>query len=338
VLRFSHVMALALVLISTTGDEFSSHRHYSGARPGVSDIYIFDTLVMPLDATLGTDKTLWFSEGDFGTLGSRVHRLSTAGVLTDFHLTSPGIHPQGIAASKDGSLWIAAPIDRSDAQGSDKLLHLSSSGVENAYPIPTSQGWPFGVAVDDQDRVWFTEQLAGKVGCRLPDGTFKEYSLSDPKAAPTSIAVTADGFVWFLESAANRIGHIDANGLLKEYSIPADYGYGGLNNLAIDADGNAWFTRREAGMVGVIDRLGHARYFPAHDASHIARGPDGAMWIAQSESMSRITGAGVVTSYATPIKHLGVIVSGPDGNLWFSMTEAAPDEVNSQSGIGTFSL
>jgi virginiamycin B lyase len=319
------------------GDAFPAHRHFSDARPSVCDIYEFRTVVGTLDATRGTDDAIWSSEDDFGSLGPRVHRLTTAGVLTDIHLSLPGIHPQGIAASKNGSIWIAAPADRDIAQQSDKLIRLSASGDQRAYSVPTSDGWPFGIAVDSKDRVWFTELEAGKVGRLLPDGSFTEYPLSDPKGKPTSIAVTPDGLVWFIESDANRIGLISANSQVKEFAIPADSGYR-LNALAVDADGNAWFTRSDAGMVGVIDRLGHARYFPAHDALHIARGGDGAMWFTQLGEISRIAESGVIASYSTPVKHLGVLVGGPDQNLWFSLSDSVLGGLTNPGGFGRFAL
>lgn len=52
----------------------------------------------------------------------------------------------------------------------------------------------------------------------------------------------------------------------------------------------------------------------------IARGPDGNLWIAETQKISRITPAGVVTEYTVPTAgavNYG-IVAGPDGNLWFT--------------------
>jgi streptogramin lyase len=56
----------------------------------------------PSRITAGPDGNLWFTEPF--RFDNRIGRITTAGVITEFQLTSPA-SPQGIVAGPDGNLW-----------------------------------------------------------------------------------------------------------------------------------------------------------------------------------------------------------------------------------------
>jgi streptogramin lyase len=51
----------------------------------------------------GPDGAMWFTE----LTGNKIGRISTAGVVTEYAIPTPGSNPIGIAAGPDGALWFA---------------------------------------------------------------------------------------------------------------------------------------------------------------------------------------------------------------------------------------
>jgi hypothetical protein len=104
--------------------------------------------------------------------------------------------------------------------------------------------------------------------------------------------------------------------------------------IAPAADGAMWFTSsggflsRVAPDGDVLRSLltgsrGQARAASAGEApGSMVRGPDGALWIAQSypAGLARVGADGAVTEFPLPQfgRDLGGITSGPDGGLWFT--------------------
>jgi len=66
---------------------------------------------LPIAITAGPDGNLWFTER-FGSCSapliagcSKIARITTAGVITEFPVPTPGGGPIGITAGPDGALW-----------------------------------------------------------------------------------------------------------------------------------------------------------------------------------------------------------------------------------------
>ena len=116
---------------------------------------------------------------------------------------------------------------------------------------------------------------------------------------------------------------------IAQYIVPT--GGSSPTGICSGPDGNLWFTEQGApstGKIGVVTPLGvfTAEYPTVGNAQYpfaICSGPDGNLWfIGSSNSVSKITTAGVVTSYPIPSDggfqyYLG-ICAGPDGNVWFT--------------------
>ena len=84
----------------------------------------------PHKIVAGPDGNLWFQYGS----GLKIGRLTTAGVYTDFQLTS-GTDVHDIAAGLDGNLW-ATHSDFVDAW----VSRITPFGQVTEYPLPTANG------------------------------------------------------------------------------------------------------------------------------------------------------------------------------------------------------
>src|SRR3989337_87736 len=81
------------------------------------------------------------------------------------------------------AMGIAADIQ--EAFAVDAAKEETPSGIKE-YPIPTPYSQPYGIAVDGKGVVWFTEQVANRIGRLDPSsGTFKAYVIPSAKGATT---------------------------------------------------------------------------------------------------------------------------------------------------------
>lgn len=132
-----------------------------------------------------------------------------------------------------------------------------------AYQVPTEGAVPHILAIDDDDRVWFTEsggQFAkgfltappqGKLGRLDQNGDVSEWSLSTPGSSPMGIAIDAAGSLWIAERLGNQITHIATDGTTTHHAVPTEGAW--PTGLAIGPDGRVWFTETKGDRLGVLD-------------------------------------------------------------------------------------
>src|SRR5215471_13915532 len=88
----------------------------------------------PFGITAGPDGNLWFTELNANSIG----RITTAGVITEFPVTTDGA-PAFIAAGADFNLWFIesnSKIGRFSPTPSHKL---------SEFPVPTANSQPLGI-------------------------------------------------------------------------------------------------------------------------------------------------------------------------------------------------
>ena len=123
------------------------------------------------------------------------------------------------------------------------------------WDVPTKGGHPHDPAVGPGDTLWFTEQMANKLGRLDPKtGEMKEYPLKDGKnAGPHGLVADKEGNIWFTANFGGYIGKLDPKtGNVKQYAMPnakAD----DPHTAAFDAKGILWFTVQGGNMVGRLD-------------------------------------------------------------------------------------
>ena len=221
------------------------------------------------------------------------------------------------------------------------LLILLASCVSSAVPAvaaPSGRSgqqpaiparFPYAIARGPDAALWFTEQVAGRIGRIAPGGAIREYSLPTPRSGPSGIVLGPDGALWFAEQYADRIGRLEPRaGNVREYVLP---GRGFQpDRIAAGPDGALWFTGQSATGVDRLDpKTGAVAEYNSLDSqvSDIVRRPDGALWLTfrPSHDVARLTTAGTLTSYNRSGLFTGeptAITVGPDRALWFAQAGA----------------
>ena len=77
------------------------------------------------------------------------------------------------------------------------------------WDVPTKGAHPHDPAVGTDGALWFTEQMANKLGRLDPvTGTFKEYPLKLEDSGPHGLVADRDGNIWFTERSASKVAKI----------------------------------------------------------------------------------------------------------------------------------
>ena len=122
------------------------------------------------------------------------------------------------------------------------------------WAVPTKGAHPHDPAVAADGALWFTEQMANKIGRLDPKtGEFKEYPLKVTNSGPHGLVEDGQGNIWFTANFAGYIGKLEpTTGEVKEYKMPLDKA-DDPHSLIFDANGILWFTLQGANMVGQLD-------------------------------------------------------------------------------------
>lgn len=205
-------------------------------------------------------------------------------------------------------------------------------GVFTEYNVPSgSSSAPFGITTGSDGALWFTEDLANKIGRVTTDGTFKEYGGLSPSAQVVIITSGPDGNLWFNEQSVSKIGKMTPSGNLTEY--PTTTPNAEPIGVTQGPDGNMWFVESSgsANNVASISTGGTIHEYaigtPGASPQSLVTGPDGALWFPElgTDSIGRATVTGSVSSTAIPTSSSqpqGIAV-GSDGAIWFTETNAS---------------
>ena len=202
---------------------------------GVVSNFTDPSLARPGAITAGPDGALWFTNGgvfdngiptaDKGSIG----RITTAGVITDFHAPSV-IYPGGITAGPDGALWFT---NTGGSSATDKgSIGRITSGVVTNFTDPTIE-YPGDIAAGPDGNMWFTEGSEGPatgyaIGRITTAGTVTEFTnpiISEPDAITTG----PDGALWFTNDRFDSIGRITTAGTVTEHQ-PRQHGRAGSHH------------------------------------------------------------------------------------------------------------
>ncbi|MEM2340233.1 MAG: hypothetical protein QXV89_02790 [Candidatus Bathyarchaeia archaeon] len=146
--------------------------------------------------------------------------------------------PVCIATAYPGdAVWFTCP-----EQGKvGRLNHWT--GVFMMYTVG---GRPWGIAIDPDGKVWYTDQDRNAI-CQLDpaNGLVTEIKLPNADSEPWAIAIDWGQYakydVWFTERRSHRIGrYVPGTGALMEYRTPLSISY--PTGLAMDDSGYVWFT------------------------------------------------------------------------------------------------
>ncbi len=122
------------------------------------------------------------------------------------------------------------------------------------WDVPTQGSRPHDPAAARDGSIWWTGQLANKLGRIDPrTGAIREYTLKTAYTAPHGLAEDKDGNIWFTGNNAGLIGRLDPRtGVTTEFPLP-DKAAKDPHTIRIDANGTIWFTVQQANRVGRLD-------------------------------------------------------------------------------------
>jgi streptogramin lyase len=124
--------------------------------------------------------------------------------------------------------------------------------------VPTTASGPYGIGVDTNGKVWFTENYTNKIARFDPtNNNFTEWTITTPKSNPHNVFVklitnstSSATEVFFTEFAASKIARFDTStGKLTEWPLTAGSNPAGIY---VDDNNNVWFA--ESGR-DIIARL-----------------------------------------------------------------------------------
>jgi len=177
---------------------------------------------------------------------------------------------------------------------------------------------PYGVAVDKDNNVWFSEfTQGGKIGkVDSKTGKLVKYAPPTPDSYPRRLKIDSKGMVWFNEYRGGKIARFDPKTqTFKEFPLPgpSPTPYA----LGIDGKGHVWYSSMDMDVIGQLNPdNGEVIEYPFPYSENGIRDffPDkeGRMWWG-SQPNDRV-------GYFIPVEGKGTIPSGrdqqgPAGNL-----------------------
>ena len=269
--------------------------------------------------TLGPDGALWFTE----TNASRIGRITTSGVLTEFSLPKSNSYPLGITVGPDGALWFTEVYKQT-------IGRITTDGTITEFPVAGSPSSDFlsEITAGPDGALWFNKWCSG-ISRMTIAGVVTDYPTM---SCPTDIVAGPDGAMWWSD-AVYRVGRITTSGVITQYSLPGYF----LHSIAVGSDNALWFTGDipsfngpYAPTVGRITTSGAIKLYNLESWGFhpflIAPGPDGVLWFTNPDDnydVSRITTSGVPTKFQIggPCRYPynpfnGIVRAGTD--MWFS--------------------
>ncbi len=151
------------------------------------------------------------------------------------------VKPQGMAVSRDGSLWIAN--SRADYvtlyRGGDprRWTKIAGEGIANS----------FSIALDARGDAWVTNEsltaAPGSVTRITREGTADLEVTGGGLSSPMGIAVDRGGNKWVANFASDSVTRIDAAGVVSRHSpIRSGRSLRGPWGIAVDGDDNVWVS------------------------------------------------------------------------------------------------
>lgn len=121
------------------------------------------------------------------------------------------------------------------------------------WPLPTPGSRPHDPMAAKDGAIWWSGQLANKLGRLDPvTGKFKEYPVN-PMSAPHGLVEDRDGNVWFTGNFRGFIGKLNTKtGEVTEYDLPNPKAKD-PHTLVIDHNGVVWFSVQNGNFVGRLD-------------------------------------------------------------------------------------
>ncbi|MGH2573185.1 MAG: virginiamycin B lyase family protein [Actinomycetota bacterium] len=151
-------------------------------------------------ATFDGNGVLWFT-GQSGVYG----RVDPGEGTVQVFDAPRGGGPYGIAATPDGTVWLAS------LAGSYIARIDSPDGRLTVVDVPTPGGGARRVWSDSRGRLWVTEWFAGKLGRYDPTRrSWREWALPGGTPQPYAVYVDEEDIVWVTDFGSNALVRFDS--------------------------------------------------------------------------------------------------------------------------------
>jgi virginiamycin B lyase len=218
--------------------------------------------------------------------------------------------------------------------------------ADRIVEFPSALPSPNVIASGPDGNLWFTNNTApDTVGSVTPGGLPGTLVLIGNKGdVPTGIVTGPDGNLWLAESPGSQsrpsVTGASTSAGFNVKTFPLDQN-ATPRQITAGSDGNIWFSDPGRNAVGCVVLASNGTYaYPitsaASGASGITSGPDGALWMIETQAnrIARVATDGSMTEWPlpTPAASAQLIATGPDGALWF--TEAAANKIGRATTTG----
>ncbi len=189
---------------------------------------------------------------------NRIGIFDANGALTEYDVPTPASNPRGITSPN--LVWFTEYDGNRIGR-----FQAGSPGSMVEFAIPTFASGPLGIAPGPGgSEMWFTENLANKIGRIDASGAITEFDIPTPDSGPIAIVRGFDGsqeLMYFTEARGNMIGSIAITGQVTERAIPTPNS--SPTDLVFDnVEQAVWFTERNAGKLGWMSIDGDFHEFP----------------------------------------------------------------------------
>jgi len=274
----------------------------------------------PTDIVAGSDGNMWFTE----EAGNNIGRITPAGVVHEFPLPEGGSDPYGITAGSDGRLWFTEIVG-------NRIAAITTGGSIEEFTLGDQDDPTY--LIDRLDgTIWAAGSLGNKFDVvQMCCGNPQSVTVPTLDSVPFGIATASDNNVYMTEFSAGKIARVSNLGEPVSEAVVNGNPY----QIVRGPDSNLWFTDRTNSRIGQFSPSSFTliaefpTLTPNAEPTDMKVGADGALWFTETvaDKIGRITTAGVVTEYASPVRGLGLygINVAPNGSLWF--TEASVNKI-----------
>jgi len=173
------------------------------------------------------------------------------------------IHEYRVPGLQEGSM-ITWSIDVDSSRGIVWFPELTSNSIWAfnmssdkfiQYKLPTANAFPFGLTIDSNHDVWFTEFYGNKIGELTTQGSIIEIPIPENGELEASgITTDPSGRVWFTLPGVDSIGYYYQNNFTIQNLT-------GLINtpvgIVIDLQGNIWITQHGPSFISELNFTNH---------------------------------------------------------------------------------
>ncbi|MGA2874530.1 MAG: SMP-30/gluconolactonase/LRE family protein [Nitrososphaerales archaeon] len=196
----------------------------------------------PNGIAVDSNGNVWFVLGNVSTLSELT---PSNGTLHEYSIPGSGTYTSlcwGMVyqASKN-MIWFT------DVSTNTVYSFSVSANTFTRYSLHQSESTPFGIAIDSQGNVWFTESGANKLGEVTYSGQLKEITIPTTSGSPAGVSADKSGTVWVALPSLNEIasyggGRFQFYNLTELVSLPAGIFADGKGNIWIMGHGTSLFA------------------------------------------------------------------------------------------------